>query len=121
MVHRPARQPALLWAVALFAVPRHFLAAYVDTGRSVAFLYGARSERDMVYADSLRELAASHSNLRLVLKAGSRRSEDGVAASMAPGAVYLIAGPCPTRRAWRSFLLGRGVSADDLYYEPFAM
>lgn len=96
-------------------------AAYVDTGRSVAFSYSARSERDMVYADSLRELAASHSNLRLVLKAGSRLSEDEVAASMASGAAYLIAGPYPMQRAWRSLLPGRGVSADDLYYEPFSM
>ena len=97
------------------------LAAYADTGRPIAFLYGARSERDMVYEAPLRDLASTRANLRLVLKAGERLTEDEVASCMAPRAVYLIAGPYLMQRAWRRFLAQRGVDADDVYYEPFSM
>lgn len=97
------------------------LAAYVGTGRPIAFLYGARSEADMVYADALRSLAARHANLHLVLKAGGRLEEEQVARVMHPDSVYLIAGPYPMQRGWRKFLLAHGVDADDMYYEPFAM
>lgn len=95
--------------------------AYAPTGRSVTLLYGARGEQDLVHADDLRAMDHDHANVHVTLRAGGRFEEKDVADAMRPGALYLIAGPYGMLRAWRAFLLKRGVNADDIYYEPFAM
>ncbi|PLS29574.1 ferredoxin reductase family protein [Bifidobacterium parmae] len=95
--------------------------AYAPTGRSVTLLYGARGERDLVHADDLRAMDRDHANVHVTLRAGGRFEERDVADAMRPGALYLIAGPYGMLKAWRTFLLKRGVAADDIYYEPFAM
>ena len=118
----PAGAPLVMIAGGIGVTPLlSLLAAYVGSGRPIAFLYGARSDADMVHATELRALAAAHPNLHLVLRAGGRLEEDEVASQMRPDSVYLIAGPYLMQRAWRSFLAQRGVDADDVYYEPFAM
>lgn len=89
--------------------------------RDITLLYGARTEGDLVHADDLRRLDASHANVHVTLRAGGRFGEREVADAMRPGALYLIAGPYAMIRSWRAFLLRHGVKADDIYYEPFAM
>jgi predicted ferric reductase len=37
-----------------------------------------------------------------------------------PHAIYLIAGPMPMQRTWRKYLYSQGISADDIYSEPFS-
>ena len=118
----PADAPLVMIAGGIGVTPLlSLLLAHAGDAREVAFLYGARSERDMVYADEIRAVAREHSNVDVVLRAGGRLEEAEVAERMLPGAVYLIAGPYPMQRAWRRFLFARGVDADDIYYEPFSM
>ena len=97
------------------------LQAYAGSGRRITFLYGARRRGQLLYADALQRLGASNPRVRVELLAGGRFGNESVSATLGQGSLYLIAGPYPMQRAWRTFLLRHGVDADDIYYEPFSM
>lgn len=88
------------------------------TGRQIRFLYTAKTEADLLYADDLRQWATAP-NCELAMQAG-RHSATQLRAAMMPGAVYLIAGPAGMLRSVHTMLLKQGVRADDIYSEPFA-
>ena len=96
------------------------LTTYADGARPVDFLYTARSERDFIYRDELEQFGRTTPSTRIRLMA-QRPDEAIIAPMIRPHAIYLIAGPQPMMEAVRAILFSHGVTADDIYYEPFAM
>lgn len=96
------------------------LTAYAGTGRTVDFLYTARSDREFIYREELERTGLTKPGTRVRLST-HRPDETMLASMIRPNAAYLIAGPHGMLVTVRRILLAHGVSASDIYYEPFAM
>ena len=118
----PDNVPLVMLAGGIGVTPLYsLLCSYADTGRPILFLYGARNASQLLYAQDIERLGAQHPKVDVELRAGGRFGTDEVQTTLGHQALYLIAGPYAMQRSWRRYLLGHGVDADDIYYEPFSM
>ena len=117
--HDPKR-PVVVYAGGIGVTPLIPVAmSAARDGRRVRFLYSAKTQQELLYADDLRRWRKATPNCELALRAG-RFSDDELSAAKMDDAVYLIAGPSAMLRAIRSMLFRSGVRAGDICYEPFA-
>lgn len=96
------------------------LKAYAGTGRIVDFLYTTRKDSDIIYHNELEQIGANNPNTRVRIQT-QRPNAQTITSMIRPGAIYLIAGPHGMLVTVRKILLAHGVTANDIYYEPFAM
>ncbi|KFI84205.1 FAD-dependent oxidoreductase [Bifidobacterium psychraerophilum] len=115
---RGDNRPIVIFAGGIGVTPLVPVAlAYEDSGRPIRFLYTARTEDQLLYADELERWSLQE-HCDLMLQAG-RFTPDELSSAMLPNAVYLIGGPAPMLRSTRRLLVSQGVRADDICYEPF--
>jgi ferredoxin-NADP reductase len=115
----------------LFAIARSLLAD--PDGPRVSLLYGNRAREDVIFADALDGLAASHPLRFTVFHAlergaadwSGRLDETAVHAALGAlpdldAALYFLCGPAPMRAAARRALEARGVDARRVREEVFS-
>lgn len=94
------------------------IAAYPQ--RPITLFATAHRSADLIYTQTLTELAAKRETLTLHLQGGRFDVAQEASQIAAPETVYLISGPQSLGHAWQRELRHQGVSATQIYYEEFS-
>jgi len=92
----------------------------IAEGKHVTLLYAARSTKDIAFANTLKQYAATGLNIRLFLDDNGQRITEDVLTSVNSNSIVYICGPNSMSKAFSKILRKQGVDHRRIIVERFA-